>query len=137
MASIQKPEPPLFKAIRVLVPGTGSGFRCGGLSVALQTARLLGSLRPTSVVTYRQRNSENPYLFDLLESELPSKEILWLISWGFDIPFLLRVLREGVLSTKPIVVVMGLIFHPVFQLLPSVVILWVTGVVERPVILFF
>ena len=93
MAMIQKPETPLFKAIRVLVPGTASGFRCGGLSVALQTARLLGSLRPTSVVTYRQRTNENPYLFDLLESESPSKEILWLVSWGFDIPFLLRVLK--------------------------------------------
>ena len=93
MAMIQKPESPLFKAIRVLVPGTASGFRCGGLSVALQTARLLGSVLPTSVVTYRQRTNENPYLFDLLESELPSKEILWLVSWGFDIPFLLRVLK--------------------------------------------
>ena len=93
MVSIQKPEMPLIKVIRVLVPGTGSGFRCGGLSVALQTARLLGSLRTTSVVTYRQRTSENPYLFDLLESELPSNEILWLVSWGFDIPFLLRILK--------------------------------------------
>ena len=92
MASIQKPETP-FKAIRVLVPGTGSRFRCGGLSVALQTARLLGNLRHTCVVTYRQRTSENLYLFDLLKSELPSKEILWLVSWGFDIPFLLSVLK--------------------------------------------
>ena len=91
-ASIQKPETP-FKAIRVLVPGTGSRFRCGGLSVALQTSRLLGNLRPTCVVTYRQKTSENPYLFDLLKSELPSKEILWLVSWGFDVPFLLGVLK--------------------------------------------
>ena len=92
MASIQKPETP-FKAIRVLVPGTGSRFRCGGLSVALQTSRLLGNLRPTCVVTYRQKTSENPYLFDLLKSELPSKEILWLVNWGFDVPFLLSVLK--------------------------------------------
>ena len=92
MASIQKPETP-FKAIRVLVPGTGSRFRCGGLSVALQTSRLLGNLRPTCVVTYRQKTSENPYLFDLLKTELPSKEILWLVSWGFDVPFLLGVLK--------------------------------------------
>ena len=92
MASIQEPETP-FKAIRVLVPGTGSRFRCGGLNVALQTARLLSNLRPTNVVTYRERTSDNPYLFDLLKSEPPSKEILWLACWGFDTPFLISVLR--------------------------------------------
>ena len=36
--------------IRVLVPGTGARFRCGGLSVALQTARLLDGARPPAVV---------------------------------------------------------------------------------------
>ena len=92
MASIQEPETP-FKAIRVLVPGTGARFRCGGLNVALQTARLLGNLRSTKIATYRERTNNNPYLFDLLKSEHSSKEILWLISWGFDVPFLLRILK--------------------------------------------
>ena len=92
MTTIQQPES-LFKTIRVLVPGTGKKFRCGGLNVALQTARLLGNLRPTKIVTYRERSIDNPYLFDLLKSEPYSKEILWLVCWGFDVPFLLNVLK--------------------------------------------
>ena len=55
--------------IRVLVPGTGPRFRCGGLSVALQTARLLSQLRPTEVVTYRAREQSHLFLDDLLHQE--------------------------------------------------------------------
>ena len=78
--------------IRVLVPGTGTPFRCGGLSVALQTARLLSRLRPVQVVTYRQRQPEHPFLDDLLQQE-SSGDALWLVSWGFDVPQLLRQLK--------------------------------------------
>ncbi|MFM7169942.1 MAG: glycosyltransferase family 1 protein, partial [Cyanobium sp.] len=37
--------------VRFLVPGTTGKFRCGGLLVELQTAGLVGALRPTEVVT--------------------------------------------------------------------------------------
>ena len=80
--------------IRVLVPGTGTRFRCGGLSVALQTARLLSQLRPTQVVTYRQRQNDHPFLDDLLQKEDAPGQALWMVSWGFDVPFLLRRLRR-------------------------------------------
>ena len=83
-----------FDTIRVLVPGTRTRFRCGGLSVALQTARLLETLRRTEVVTYRERESGFPFLTDLLQQEGPSPNVLWLVSWGFDVPFLLQRLRR-------------------------------------------
>ncbi len=82
-----------INSIRVLVPGTGTRFRCGGLAVALQTARLLGRLRPTQVVTYRAREREHPWLEDLLAQEATPGAALWLVSWGFDVPGLLAKLR--------------------------------------------
>ena len=80
-------------SIRVLVPGTGARFRCGGLKVALQTARLLATIRPTQVVTYRERQKDLPFLDDLLLEAGASMDVLWLVSWGFHIPWLLRRLR--------------------------------------------
>ena len=82
-----------FKAIRVLVPGTSSRFRCGGLSVAKQTARLLAELRPTTLVTYKERTDQYPFLEDLLKEESLDENSLWIISWGFDVPKLLKRLR--------------------------------------------
>ncbi|WP_411869397.1 glycosyltransferase [Vulcanococcus limneticus] len=75
------------------MPGTGSRFRGGGLLVELQTARLAAQLRPTEVVTYRQRQAEHPFLDDLLRAEGAPGEALWIVSWGFDVPGLLRRLR--------------------------------------------
>ena len=85
--------PQRLTPIRVLVPGTGTRFRCGGLSVALQTARLLSQLRPAEVVTYRQRQADHPFLDDLLRQEEAPADALWLVSWGFDVPMLLRRLH--------------------------------------------
>ena len=82
-----------LQRIRVLVPGTGARFRCGGLSVALQTARLLAGLRPTEVVTYRERENDHAFFDDLLQREAAPGDSLWVVSWGFDVPGLLRKLR--------------------------------------------
>ena len=82
-----------FTSIRVLVPGTGTRFRCGGLSVALQTTRLLSRLLSTQLVTYRQRQSDHPFLDDLLQQDKSPEDVLWLVSWGFDVPLLLRRLK--------------------------------------------
>ena len=82
-----------FTSIRVLVPGTGTRFRCGGLSVALQTARLLSTLRHTEVVTYRERTDRHPFLDDLLRNESGPGPALWIVSWGFDVPRSLERLR--------------------------------------------
>ena len=83
----------LFTSIRVLVPGTGPRFRCGGLRVALQTARLLSQLLPTEIVTYREREMSHLFLDDLLDQEDAPGQALWLVSWGFDVPRLLKRLR--------------------------------------------
>ena len=82
-----------LKSVRVLVPGTGTRFRCGGLSVALQTARLLSTLRPTQVVTYREQVEGHPFLDDLLCEESETTEALWIVSWGFDVPRSLKRLQ--------------------------------------------
>jgi hypothetical protein len=66
--------------------------------VELQTARLLSQLNGVQVVTYRQREPENPFLDDLLRAEPLSQARhadapLWIVSWGFDVPRLLSRLR--------------------------------------------
>jgi hypothetical protein len=48
---------------------------------------------PTEVVTYRQREPDHPFLDDLLAREPSPGEALWIVSWGFDVPALLRRLR--------------------------------------------
>ena len=92
MTSIEQPET-LLKAIRVLVPGTGPRFRCGGLSVAKQTVRLLSALRPATLVTYRERTVQHPFIEDLLKEEPVDDKSLWIVVWGFDVPRLLKRLR--------------------------------------------
>ncbi len=82
-----------MRPLRFLVPGTTGRFRCGGLQVELQTARLTASLRPTELVTYRQRQADLPFLGDLLKGEKAPGQALWIVSWGFDVPQLLRQLR--------------------------------------------
>ena len=85
-----------LRSVRVLVPGTTGRFRCGGLLVELQTARLLSQFAAVEVVTYRQRQPEHPFLADLLRDEptgLGASSPLWLVSWGFDVPWLLRRLK--------------------------------------------
>ena len=76
--------------IRFLVPGTSRRFRCGGLSVELQTARLVHGCCPTEVVTYRERRPDHGYLDDLLLKEGVRPDVLWIVSWGFDVPRLIR-----------------------------------------------
>lgn len=79
-----------MRPVRFLVPGTTGRFRCGGLQVELQTARLVGSITGSEVVTYRQREPGRPFLSDLLRSEAAPGPALWIVSWGFDVPKQLR-----------------------------------------------
>ena len=79
------------------MPGTSGRYRCGGLLVEQQTARLLAELVPTELVTYRQREPGLPYLDDLLRAEPlgspAATAALWIVSWGFDVPRQLGALR--------------------------------------------
>jgi glycosyltransferase involved in cell wall biosynthesis len=78
------------RPLRFLVPGTAGRWRCGGLLVELQTAGLVAQLRSAQVVTYRERQGEHPFLDDLLRQEKAPGDALWIVSWGFDVPKLLR-----------------------------------------------
>ena len=71
--------------VRFLVPGTSRRFHCGGLSVELQTARLVAGLCRTQIVTYRERRDDCPFLDDLLSAEDAEPGVLWIVSWGFDV----------------------------------------------------
>ena len=84
---------PRLSSVRFLVPGTTGRFRCGGLLVELQTARLVARLRSVEVVTYRQREADHPFLDDLLTRDGAPGDALWVVSWGFDVPRLLHRLR--------------------------------------------
>ena len=61
--------------------------------MAKQTVRLLAELLPTTLVTYRERTAQYPFLEDLLKEELGDNSSLWIICWGFDVPSLLKRLR--------------------------------------------
>ncbi len=80
------------RPLRFLLPGTTGRFRCGGLLVELQTARLLAALGdvPVEVVTERQREADHPFLEDVLNRETGPGAALWIVSWGFDVPRQLR-----------------------------------------------
>lgn len=85
-----------LRPLKVLLPGTGPRFQCGGLAVELQLAATARLLAPTQVVTYGQRQGDVPFLDDLLRQEPASiqrQHPLWLVSWGFHVPRLLRRLR--------------------------------------------
>ena len=52
--------------------------------------RLLGTrLRPTD----RRRQPDHPFLDDLLSQQDAPGNALWIVSWGFDVPQLLRKLK--------------------------------------------
>ncbi|MCH9715114.1 MAG: glycosyltransferase family 1 protein, partial [Cyanobacteria bacterium] len=86
-----------MRSLRFLVPGTSGRYRCGGLLVEQQTARLLSELVASELVTYRQREPGLPFLADLLRAEplgsAAADQTLWIVSWGFDVPRQLRALR--------------------------------------------
>ena len=45
------------------------------------------------MVTYRERSPDHRYLDDCLVQEPPDPRILWVVSWGFDVPGLIRRLN--------------------------------------------
>lgn len=82
----------LVQHVCFLVPGTTAQFRCGGLSVELQTARLVGEITKSEVVTYKQKQGDLPFLDDLLLNN-DYQDVLWIVSWGFDVPRLIKKLN--------------------------------------------
>lgn len=82
-----------MRKLYFLVPGTGGKFACGGLWAELKTLHLAQQLCPAEVVTYRQRESKTLYLDDLL-CHPPQNEVIFVISWGFDVARLATRLKS-------------------------------------------
>lgn len=83
----------MMRKLYFLVPGTGGKFACGGLWAELKTLNLAQQICPAEVVTYRQREKETLFLDDLLK-ENSLEDIIFVISWGFDVPKLALKLKD-------------------------------------------
>jgi glycosyltransferase involved in cell wall biosynthesis len=80
-----------MRQLLFLLPGTTQKFNCGGLFAELKTIELVKQICPAQVVTYRQRESDKPFLDDVLESKPQDK--IFVVSWGFDVPKLVARLQ--------------------------------------------
>ena len=77
--------------IYFLLPGTSGKFACGGLWAELKTLKLAQQFCNASVVTYRQREKGKLFIDDLLKQNL--EDVIFVISWGFDVPKLAAQLK--------------------------------------------
>ena len=81
-----------MRTLYFLVPGTGGRFACGGLYAELKTYAIARQICPAEVVTYQQREKDTLFLDDVLQRP-DLNDIIFVISWGFHIPKLVRRLR--------------------------------------------
>ena len=82
-----------MRKLYFLVPGTGRKFACGGLMAEFKTINLAQQICQSQVVTYRQREPETLFLDDILSAK-SLEDVIFVISWGFDIPSLAAKLRR-------------------------------------------
>lgn len=82
-----------MRKLYFLVPGTDGRFACGGLWAELKASGLAQQVCDAEVVTYRQREKDKPYLDDILRQP-DLQKVIFVISWGFDIPKLVAKLRS-------------------------------------------
>ena len=75
-----------------LVPGTSQRFHCGGLFAELKTLKLAQQVCSAEVVTYQQREPDSLFLDDLLQQP-HLHNYIFVISWGFHVPRLVKRLR--------------------------------------------
>ena len=80
-----------MRKLYFLVPGTDENFFCGGLFAELKILNLAKHICHSELVTYRQREVDKLFLDDILRQD--TKNIIFIISWGFDIPKLIKRLR--------------------------------------------
>jgi glycosyltransferase involved in cell wall biosynthesis len=74
----------MMRKLYFLVPGTDEKFSCGGLWAELKTFNLAQQICHADVVTYRQREKDKIFLDDLLKED-NLNDVIFVISWGFDI----------------------------------------------------
>lgn len=80
-----------MRRLYFLVPGTTEKFRCGGLFAELKTLDIAKQLCDATVVTYRQREADVPFLSEVLQQP-DAQQAIFVVSWGFDVPKLVKQL---------------------------------------------
>ncbi len=85
MASVQR-------TLLFLLPGTTQKYFCGGLVAEMKAMKLAQQVTDAAVVTYRQREPNKLFLPDLLAAGPRSNQI-FVVSWGFDVPKLVKQLQ--------------------------------------------
>ncbi|TVP56681.1 MAG: glycosyltransferase [Nodularia sp. (in: Bacteria)] len=81
-----------MRKLYFLVPGTYGQFACGGLWAELKTVKLAQQICSADVVTYRQRETDQLFIDDVL-AEKNLDAAIFVISWGFDVPKLAAKLK--------------------------------------------
>ncbi|MBD2325686.1 glycosyltransferase [Alkalinema sp. FACHB-956] len=84
-----------MRKLYFLLPGTSGKFACGGLWAELKTLQFAQQICPAQIVTYRQREPQHLFLDDLLQQQPHHPDSIFIISWGFDIPKLIRKLHSN------------------------------------------
>jgi glycosyltransferase involved in cell wall biosynthesis len=74
-----------MRQLYFLLPGTTKKFHCGGLWAELKTLALAQEVCNAEVVTYRQREPETLFLDDLLQTPHALRDVIFVMSWGFDV----------------------------------------------------
>jgi len=82
-----------MRKLYFLLPGTDGKFACGGLWAELKTFNFAKQICSAEVVTYRQRETGKLFLDDLLKEKNLS-DVIFVISWGFDIAKLVTKLKS-------------------------------------------
>ncbi len=84
MASIQR-------TLLFLLPGTTQKYFCGGLVAEMKAMKLAQQFTDAAIVTYRQREPDKLFLPDLLAAGRSNQ--IFVVSWGFDVPKLVKQLQ--------------------------------------------
>ncbi len=82
-----------MRKLYFLVPGTHGKFACGGLWAELKTVKLAQQICSADVVTYRQRETDQLFIDDVL-AEKNLDQAIFVISWGFDVAKLAAKLKQ-------------------------------------------
>ncbi|MEO3705061.1 glycosyltransferase [Trichormus azollae] len=82
-----------MRKLYFLVPGTDRKFACGGLWAELNTFNLAQQVCSAELVTYRQKEKDKLFFDDLLRTQ-NLDNVIFVISWGFDIAKLARKLQK-------------------------------------------
>ncbi|WP_315786472.1 glycosyltransferase [Fischerella sp. JS2] len=82
-----------MRKLYFLLPGTDRKFACGGLWAELKTFNLAKQLCHADIVTYRQREEGKLFIDDLLQDK-NLDDVIFVISWGFDVARLAAKLKQ-------------------------------------------